>query len=116
MGFDGWVNDPSTRHHGNQQRQRRPTGSLGPPGSPQEVLPSRCDLLGFIGCSCSSGMASCGLTALSLSDRAGHPSTPSVAGQDGEENPATLAENCFRELLGRAAYGNMNNAVRPVLV
>ncbi|XP_037538382.1 protein EFR3 homolog A [Nematolebias whitei] len=49
-------------------------------------------------------------------DRVGHPSTPSVAGQDGEENPAVLAENCFRELLGRAAYGNMNNAVRPVLV
>uniref|UniRef100_A0A8C6VW81 Protein EFR3 homolog A n=1 Tax=Nothobranchius furzeri TaxID=105023 RepID=A0A8C6VW81_NOTFU len=43
-------------------------------------------------------------------------STPSVVGQDGEENPAALAENCFRELLGRAAYGNMNNAVRPVLV
>uniref|UniRef100_A0A3P8VAF3 Protein EFR3 homolog A n=1 Tax=Cynoglossus semilaevis TaxID=244447 RepID=A0A3P8VAF3_CYNSE len=38
------------------------------------------------------------------------------AGQDGEENPAALAESCFRELLGRAAYGNMNNAVRPVLV
>uniref|UniRef100_A0A4W6CK45 Protein EFR3 homolog A n=1 Tax=Lates calcarifer TaxID=8187 RepID=A0A4W6CK45_LATCA len=37
-------------------------------------------------------------------------------GQDGEENPAALAESCFRELLGRAAYGNMNNAVRPVLV
>lgn len=54
--------------------------------------------------------------SLSLSDRAGHPSTPSVAGQDGEENPAALAESCFRELLGRAAYGNMNNAVRPVLV
>uniref|UniRef100_A0AAR2IRR0 Protein EFR3 homolog A n=1 Tax=Pygocentrus nattereri TaxID=42514 RepID=A0AAR2IRR0_PYGNA len=34
----------------------------------------------------------------------------------GEENPAALAESCFRELLGRAAYGNMNNAVRPVLV
>ncbi|XP_063741738.1 LOW QUALITY PROTEIN: protein EFR3 homolog A [Eleginops maclovinus] len=48
-------------------------------------------------------------------DRAGHPSTPSV-GQEGEENPAALAESCFRELLGRAAYGNMNNAVRPVLV
>uniref|UniRef100_A0A8B9KED5 EFR3 homolog A (S. cerevisiae) n=1 Tax=Astyanax mexicanus TaxID=7994 RepID=A0A8B9KED5_ASTMX len=32
-----------------------------------------------------------------------------------EENPAALAESCFRELLGRAAYGNMNNAVRPVL-
>ncbi|XP_078790544.1 protein EFR3 homolog A isoform X3 [Oryzias latipes] len=49
-------------------------------------------------------------------DRTGHPSTPSGTGQDGEENPAVLAENCFRELLGRAAYGNMNNAVRPVLV
>uniref|UniRef100_A0A672GKR8 Protein EFR3 homolog A n=1 Tax=Salarias fasciatus TaxID=181472 RepID=A0A672GKR8_SALFA len=43
-------------------------------------------------------------------------STPSGGGQDGEENPAALAESCFRELLGRAAYGNMNNAVRPVLV
>ncbi|XP_041847600.1 protein EFR3 homolog A isoform X2 [Melanotaenia boesemani] len=50
------------------------------------------------------------------SDRTGHPSSPSGAGQDGEENPSVLAENCFRELLGRAAYGNMNNAVRPVLV
>ncbi|XP_035025526.1 protein EFR3 homolog A isoform X1 [Hippoglossus stenolepis] len=49
-------------------------------------------------------------------DRAGQPGTPSGAGQDGEENPASLAESCFRELLGRAAYGNMNNAVRPVLV
>uniref|UniRef100_A0A673BSG0 Protein EFR3 homolog A n=1 Tax=Sphaeramia orbicularis TaxID=375764 RepID=A0A673BSG0_9TELE len=38
------------------------------------------------------------------------------SGQDGEENPGALAESCFRELLGRAAYGNMNNAVRPVLV
>uniref|UniRef100_A0A8C2CN41 EFR3 homolog A (S. cerevisiae) n=1 Tax=Cyprinus carpio TaxID=7962 RepID=A0A8C2CN41_CYPCA len=33
-----------------------------------------------------------------------------------DENPASLAESCFRELLGRAAYGNMNNAVHPVLV
>uniref|UniRef100_A0A8C2H3H0 EFR3 homolog A (S. cerevisiae) n=1 Tax=Cyprinus carpio TaxID=7962 RepID=A0A8C2H3H0_CYPCA len=33
-----------------------------------------------------------------------------------KENPASLAESCFRELLGRAAYGNMNNAVHPVLV
>ncbi|KAM3928630.1 protein EFR3 homolog A isoform 3-T3 [Leptodactylus fuscus] len=41
------------------------------------------------------------------------PASPSVVG-DKEENPAVLAENCFRELLGRAAYGNMNNAVRPV--
>ncbi|KAJ8397381.1 hypothetical protein AAFF_G00439300 [Aldrovandia affinis] len=47
-------------------------------------------------------------------DRTGHPSTPS--GREHDENPAALAESCFRELLGRAAYGNMNNAVRPVLV
>ncbi|KAJ1194191.1 hypothetical protein NDU88_003486 [Pleurodeles waltl] len=40
------------------------------------------------------------------------PSSPTAG--DKEENPAVLAENCFRELLGRAAYGNMNNAVRPV--
>uniref|UniRef100_A0A3P8YQZ4 Protein EFR3 homolog A n=1 Tax=Esox lucius TaxID=8010 RepID=A0A3P8YQZ4_ESOLU len=49
-------------------------------------------------------------------DRVGHPGTPSGPEMDGEENPAALAESCFRELLGRAAYGNMNNAVRPVLV
>uniref|UniRef100_A0A4W3JC81 Protein EFR3 homolog A n=1 Tax=Callorhinchus milii TaxID=7868 RepID=A0A4W3JC81_CALMI len=42
------------------------------------------------------------------------PSTSRSADKD--ENPAALAESCFRELLGRAAYGNMNNAVRPVLV
>uniref|UniRef100_UPI00398E72E0 protein EFR3 homolog A isoform X4 n=1 Tax=Pristiophorus japonicus TaxID=55135 RepID=UPI00398E72E0 len=42
------------------------------------------------------------------------PSIPRSA--DKEENPAALAESCFRELLGRAAYGNMNNAIRPVLV
>ncbi|XP_018613309.1 protein EFR3 homolog A isoform X2 [Scleropages formosus] len=46
--------------------------------------------------------------------RAGHPSSPS--GTERDENPAALAESCFRELLGRAAYGNMNNALRPVLV
>nr|XP_020670428.1 protein EFR3 homolog A [Pogona vitticeps] len=39
------------------------------------------------------------------------PSSPS--GRE-KENPAMLAENCFRELLGRATYGNMNHAVRPV--
>ncbi|KAM4706091.1 protein EFR3 homolog A isoform 1-T1 [Rhinophrynus dorsalis] len=44
--------------------------------------------------------------------RIGPPASPSAG--DKEENPSTLAENCFRELLGRAAYGNMNNAVRPV--
>ncbi|KAJ8337290.1 hypothetical protein SKAU_G00385100 [Synaphobranchus kaupii] len=47
-------------------------------------------------------------------DRTGQPSTPS--GRERDENPTALAESCFRELLGRAAYGNMNNAVRPVLV
>uniref|UniRef100_A0A4W2EJX0 Protein EFR3 homolog A n=1 Tax=Bos indicus x Bos taurus TaxID=30522 RepID=A0A4W2EJX0_BOBOX len=44
--------------------------------------------------------------------RIGPPPSPSAA--DKEENPAVLAENCFRELLGRASFGNMNNAVRPV--
>uniref|UniRef100_A0A2K6FNM9 EFR3 homolog A n=1 Tax=Propithecus coquereli TaxID=379532 RepID=A0A2K6FNM9_PROCO len=47
-----------------------------------------------------------------VDSRIGPPSSPSAA--DKEENPAVLAENCFRELLGRAAFGNMNNAVRPV--
>ncbi|XP_043922180.1 protein EFR3 homolog A [Protopterus annectens] len=46
--------------------------------------------------------------------RNGAPSSPTNG--DKEENPATLAENCFRELLGRAAYGNMNNALKPLLV
>ncbi|KAG7267840.1 hypothetical protein CRUP_000712 [Coryphaenoides rupestris] len=53
-------------------------------------------------------------------ERAGHPATPSVGGRDPDpdhqEDLGVLAESCFRELLGRAAYGNMNNAVRPVLV
>lgn len=43
--------------------------------------------------------------------RTGPPSPPTG---EKEENPAALAENCFRELLGRATYGNMSNAVRPV--
>uniref|UniRef100_A0A671N4D8 Protein EFR3 homolog B-like n=1 Tax=Sinocyclocheilus anshuiensis TaxID=1608454 RepID=A0A671N4D8_9TELE len=32
------------------------------------------------------------------------------------ESPAKLTERCFRELLGRAAYGNIKNAVTPVLM
>lgn len=32
------------------------------------------------------------------------------------ESPAEVAERCFRELLGRAAYGNIKNAVKPVLM
>ncbi|XP_072855721.2 protein EFR3 homolog A isoform X1 [Pogona vitticeps] len=47
-----------------------------------------------------------------VDSRIGLPSSPT--GGDKEENPAVLAENCFRELLGRATYGNMNHAVRPV--
>uniref|UniRef100_A0A8C8AVP9 EFR3 homolog A n=1 Tax=Otus sunia TaxID=257818 RepID=A0A8C8AVP9_9STRI len=47
-----------------------------------------------------------------IDSRIGPPSSPT--GGEKEENPALLAENCFRELLGRATYGNMNNAVRPV--
>ncbi|KAK9402839.1 protein EFR3A-like [Crotalus adamanteus] len=46
-----------------------------------------------------------------LDGRIGPPASPSA---EKEENPALLAENCFRELLGRATYGNMSNAVRPV--
>ncbi|XP_061098568.1 protein EFR3 homolog B isoform X4 [Conger conger] len=33
-----------------------------------------------------------------------------------KESPAELTERCFRELLGRAAYGNIKNAVNPVLM
>ncbi|XP_040887888.1 protein EFR3 homolog B-like [Toxotes jaculatrix] len=32
------------------------------------------------------------------------------------ESPAEQTEVCFRELLGRAAYGHINNAIRPVLM
>uniref|UniRef100_A0A8C1GV46 Protein EFR3 homolog B-like n=1 Tax=Cyprinus carpio TaxID=7962 RepID=A0A8C1GV46_CYPCA len=32
------------------------------------------------------------------------------------ESPVELTERCFRELLGRAAYGNIKNAVKPVLM
>ncbi|NWW75405.1 EFR3B protein, partial [Climacteris rufus] len=32
------------------------------------------------------------------------------------ENPSELAERCLRELLGRAAYGNIKNAIKPVLI
>ncbi|XP_064410007.1 protein EFR3 homolog A [Latimeria chalumnae] len=44
--------------------------------------------------------------------RSGPPSSPSAG--DKEENPAALAENCFRELLGRAGYGNINHVLNPV--
>uniref|UniRef100_A0A8C2ZH30 EFR3 homolog B n=1 Tax=Cyclopterus lumpus TaxID=8103 RepID=A0A8C2ZH30_CYCLU len=34
----------------------------------------------------------------------------------GSGSPAEQTEVCFRELLGRAAYGHINNAIRPVLM
>nr|XP_033795822.1 protein EFR3 homolog B isoform X4 [Geotrypetes seraphini] len=33
-----------------------------------------------------------------------------------KESPTELAERCLRELLGRAAYGNVKNAIKPVLI
>ncbi|XP_052009535.1 protein EFR3 homolog B-like isoform X2 [Xyrauchen texanus] len=33
-----------------------------------------------------------------------------------KESPVELTERCFRELLGRAAYGNIKNAIKPVLM
>uniref|UniRef100_A0A672ZN36 EFR3 homolog Bb (S. cerevisiae) n=1 Tax=Sphaeramia orbicularis TaxID=375764 RepID=A0A672ZN36_9TELE len=39
------------------------------------------------------------------------------SGDDSEQCfPSLLTERCFRELLGRAAYGNIKNAVTPVLM
>ncbi|XP_029452058.1 protein EFR3 homolog B isoform X1 [Rhinatrema bivittatum] len=32
-----------------------------------------------------------------------------------KDSPTELAERCLRELLGRAAYGNIKNAIKPVL-
>uniref|UniRef100_A0A672KU11 EFR3 homolog B n=1 Tax=Sinocyclocheilus grahami TaxID=75366 RepID=A0A672KU11_SINGR len=36
--------------------------------------------------------------------------------REGEGDPVELTERCFRELLGRAAYDNIKNAVKPVLM
>uniref|UniRef100_A0A672ZP83 EFR3 homolog Bb (S. cerevisiae) n=1 Tax=Sphaeramia orbicularis TaxID=375764 RepID=A0A672ZP83_9TELE len=38
------------------------------------------------------------------------------ASEKEKESPVELTERCFRELLGRAAYGNIKNAVTPVLM
>lgn len=51
--------------------------------------------------------------SLGLSSRS--PS-PLQASEKEKESPAELTERCFRELLGRAAYGNIKNAVTPVLM
>ncbi|KAI5615100.1 protein EFR3-like B isoform X1, partial [Silurus asotus] len=42
--------------------------------------------------------------------------SPLQATEKEKESPAELTERCFRELLGRAAYGNIKNAVTPVLM
>ncbi|KAI4895464.1 hypothetical protein NFI96_023971, partial [Prochilodus magdalenae] len=42
--------------------------------------------------------------------------SPSPEAEKEKESPVELTERCFRELLGRAAYGNIKNAVKPVLM
>ncbi|KAG8122971.1 hypothetical protein E2320_018417, partial [Naja naja] len=42
--------------------------------------------------------------------------SPLQTAEKEKENPAELAERCLRELLGRAAYGNIKNAIKPVLI
>ncbi|XP_070843903.1 protein EFR3 homolog B isoform X2 [Chaetodon trifascialis] len=42
--------------------------------------------------------------------------SPLQASEKEKESPVELTERCFRELLGRAAYGNIKNAVTPVLM
>ncbi|XP_032911976.1 protein EFR3 homolog B isoform X2 [Catharus ustulatus] len=52
--------------------------------------------------------------------QAGNPQSrspsPLQASEKEQENPWDLAERCLRELLGRAAYGNIKNAIKPVLI
>ncbi|KAK7153200.1 hypothetical protein R3I93_011182 [Phoxinus phoxinus] len=42
--------------------------------------------------------------------------SPSPGTEKEKESPVELTERCFRELLGRAAYDNIKNAVKPVLM
>lgn len=42
--------------------------------------------------------------------------SPLQATEKEKESPTELAERCLRELLGRAAYGNIKNAIKPVLM
>uniref|UniRef100_A0A8C5CXZ5 Protein EFR3 homolog B n=1 Tax=Gadus morhua TaxID=8049 RepID=A0A8C5CXZ5_GADMO len=44
------------------------------------------------------------------------PGSSPSSRQKEKESPVELTERCFRELLGRAAYGNIKNAVTPVLM
>ncbi|XP_020570099.1 protein EFR3 homolog B isoform X3 [Oryzias latipes] len=42
--------------------------------------------------------------------------SPLQASEKEKESPVELTERCFRELLGRAAFGNIKSAVTPVLM
>ncbi|XP_048831485.1 protein EFR3 homolog B-like isoform X1 [Brienomyrus brachyistius] len=44
------------------------------------------------------------------------PLPPSQVSERDADSAAELTERCFRELLGRAAYGNIKNAITPVLM
>ncbi|XP_045916061.1 protein EFR3 homolog B isoform X5 [Micropterus dolomieu] len=49
-------------------------------------------------------------------ERVSRSPSPLQASEKEKESPVELTERCFRELLGRAAYGNIKNAVTPVLM
>ncbi|XP_058605586.1 protein EFR3 homolog B isoform X5 [Onychostoma macrolepis] len=51
-----------------------------------------------------------------LQQEEGIERSPSPETEKEKESPVDLTERCFRELLGRAAYGNIKNAVKPVLM
>uniref|UniRef100_A0A8C1IA10 Protein EFR3 homolog B-like n=1 Tax=Cyprinus carpio TaxID=7962 RepID=A0A8C1IA10_CYPCA len=51
-----------------------------------------------------------------LQQEEGVERSPSPETEKERESPVELTERCFRELLGRAAYGNIKNAVKPVLM
>uniref|UniRef100_A0A8C2DBG0 EFR3 homolog Bb (S. cerevisiae) n=1 Tax=Cyprinus carpio TaxID=7962 RepID=A0A8C2DBG0_CYPCA len=53
---------------------------------------------------------------LQLTDSRVRSPSPLQSSKKEKESPAELTERCFRELLGRAAYGNIKNAVTPVLM
>lgn len=62
---------------------------------------------------CCSTLSSTLITLLCFHSRS--PS-PLQATEKEKESPTELAERCLRELLGRAAYGNIKNAITPVLM
>ncbi|NWV05964.1 EFR3B protein, partial [Ptilonorhynchus violaceus] len=49
-------------------------------------------------------------------ERESRSPSPLERAEKERETPPELAERCLRELLGRAAYGNIKNAIKPVLV